>query len=168
MSSLSNLPAGVTSREIDALCDHFADNCEVLFDCSRCLQSIYDFTEISHHRVNGHDVCGECVNTCAMCGQWLNDDDLPAKVIEVRFSEWENDGKLSDAHCPQCAANWLIGGFIGDKTFDYDDYDGDDGIGRLEITYLLYAENSLPSQWSEIPSKQVTNTMPSKEETDAA
>lgn len=162
---MSSLPAGVTSREIDALRAR-AYRSDHLFYCSRCLQSIHDYTEISHHRVNGKDVCGECVNTCAMCGQWLNDDDFPAKVIEICFREYENDGKLSDAHCPQCAANWLIGGFIGDRTFDYDDYDKD--YGYIAIKNLLYMANALPEQWSDIPSKPATNALPNKEATDAA
>lgn len=119
MSSLSNLPAGVTSREIDALCERFGG--DPLFECAKCLQEVYE-DDTPQFTVNGQLICYDCATTCALCGKWMADEDFPAKVIEVRFREWESDGKLSDAHCPQCAANWLIGGFIGDKTFDYDDY----------------------------------------------
>lgn len=139
MSSLSNLPAGVTNREIDELCER-AYRSNHLFDCSRCLQEIHDYTEVTHYRVNGQDVCSECVNHCA-CST-LDDDNFPTKVYEVRFREWANDGKLSDAHCPICAANEILGDMLGERNFDFNDFPGE--WGKDAIAQLLAQAFPLP------------------------
>lgn len=138
---MSILPSGVTNREIDALCEH-ARKSDLLFTCSRCLQEIHDYTEVAHHRVNGKDVCGECVNYCG-CAT-LDDEHFPDKVYEIRFREWANDGKLVDAYCPVCAANEILGGWIGDSTFDYNDYTGE--WGKDAIEQLLAKAFPLPAK----------------------
>lgn len=141
---MSNLPAGVTNHEIDALCER-AYRSDRLFECSRCLQGIHDYTEVSHYRVNGKDVCGECVHSCAGgCGM-LDDDTFPAKVIEIRFREWANDGKLSDAMCPICAANEILGGMLGERNFDFNDFPGE--WGKDAIAQLLAKAFPLPVRW---------------------
>ena len=140
---MSNLPSGVTDREIDALCEH-ARQSDHLFDCSRCLQEIHDYTEISHHRVNGRDVCGECVGNCA-CAT-LDDKHFPAKVYEIRFREWANDGKLSQPYCPVCAANEILGDFLGDRLFDYNDKQWDGEWGKDALAQLLAKAFPLPAK----------------------
>jgi hypothetical protein len=138
---LSNLPSTVTSRDIDALCES-ARKSDHLFDCSRCLQEIHDYHEVSHYRVNGEDVCGECVNHCG-CAT-LDDKHFPAKVYEVQFREWVNDGKLGDPMCPTCAANEIVGEFLEDSTFDADDYPGE--WGKDAIAQLLAKAFPLPGK----------------------
>jgi len=168
---LSNSPSGVTSREIDALCQR-AYKSDHLLDCSRCLQEIHEYTETSHHRVNGQDVCGECASMCAMCGEWLDDARLSPKAIEIRFREHENDGKLSDPHCPKCAADWLIGVFVGEAgMWDSDDFlsrDFDEDVTRFRINRELLKANALPEQWIVAPSKPTTSVQSVKEERDAS
>lgn len=131
---LSNLPSGVTDRDIDALCEQ-ARKGDHLFECSRCLQDIYDYTEVAHHRVNGQDVCGECVRTCELCGGMLTDEFTEGTVYEITFRDFDNDGKLNVNTCPKCAADWIIGVFLGCAgTFDAEDYPrewGKDAIAQL-------------------------------------
>lgn len=135
----SYLPAGVTNREIDRLCEHYGG--DPIFECVKCLQDVHE-DDTPQFTVNGTLICYDCATTCALCGKWMADEDFPEKVIEIRFREYENDSKLSDAHCPQCAANWLIGVFIGDRTFDYDDYPGE--WGKDTIAQLLAKAFPLP------------------------
>lgn len=132
---MSNLPSGVTDRDIDALCEH-ACKSDLLFECSRCLQEIYDYTEIAHHRVNGQDVCGDCVRTCELCGGMLTDEFTKGKVYEITFRDFDNDGKLTNDTCPKCASDWIIGCFVGEAgIWDSDDYKGTHG--RIQITCIL-------------------------------
>jgi hypothetical protein len=116
-----------------------------LFECSRCLREIHEYTELAHHRVNGQDVCGKCVHTCGGgCGLWLNDDDFPEKVIEVRFRELTSDGKLTDAHCPICAANSVICDFLDDRWFDFEEAQWAGEWGKDAIAQLLAKAFPLP------------------------
>jgi len=162
---MSSLPSGITNREIDALCDHFGG--DPIFDCAKCLQEIYD-ESLPKFKVNGQLVCFGCAATCAMCGEWLDDDAFPVKVYEIRFREWANDGKLSEPHCPKCAADWLIGVFVGEAgTFDSDDYSGEHGEW-VGIGIVLKEAGALPEHWAPSPAKAATSAHPVKEAHDAA
>lgn len=141
---MSNLPTGVTNRDIDALCNH-ARKGDLLFECSRCLQEIHDYTEVAHHRVNGQDVCGDCVRSCELCGGMLTDEFTEGKVYEITFRDFDNDGKLTEDTCPKCASDWAIGTFLGCAgTFDADDYPGE--WGKDAITQLLAKAFPLPAK----------------------
>lgn len=133
----NSLPAGVT----DSMYDRIHHHDDPLFECSRCLREIHEYTELAHHRVNGQDVCGKCVGFCCNI---LDDENFPEKVYEIRFREWANDGKLTDAHCPTCAANEIIGDFLGDRWFDFEEAQWDGDWGKDAIAQLLAKAFPLP------------------------
>ena len=118
--------------------------------CARCCAEL-DADDDDFHEVYGETVCGGCIESCSICGEWLDDATFPWKLdakdrrkfiggpIAVRFRAWENDGKLSAPHCPVCAGNWLLQGFTGVDLFNVDDYEG-----KEYIRLLLAANAALP------------------------
>lgn len=93
-------------------------------ECSVCrVEFDADEYEFRWHTVNGKGVCGDCIETCDHCGQWLDDEAFP-KVVTIRFREWFNNGKLSLPHCPQCAGNFMISQLaaLPVTDFNYEDF----------------------------------------------
>lgn len=113
-----------------------------------CCAAEMDADEDSFHLVFGETVCRGCVNSCHLCGEWLDDATFPWTLrnnrfaggpISIRFRDYLADGKRSKPHCPVCAANWLLEMFTGVEIFEADDY-----TGKEPIRLLLAANNALP------------------------
>jgi hypothetical protein len=75
----------------------------------------------------------------------LTDAYIEGKVIEIFFRDIDSDGKLGDATCPKCAADWIVGQLLGAAgTFDADDYPGE--WGKDAIAQLLAQAFPLPEK----------------------
>lgn len=136
------LPPGCSDREVEYEYSAPYSRDEVA-KCDGC--GITHFTA-DMRAVDNYTMCRGCVSICDLCGEFLDNAMFPERVITIRFARWEMDGKLSAPHCPKCAADWIVGCFLGEAgMWDSDDYDPP--ITREAINNGLWLNNALPVQW---------------------
>lgn len=140
----SYLPAGVTSRDIDRLCEHYREH--PIFECMLCLTEFYENDDADMHMVNGATTCSACTGRCDSCGDWLDDERFPVKVIRIRFRDFTDNGKLSAFHCPTCAVNEVLGKFFDDHWFDAEETQWNGDWGKDAIAQLLAKAFPLPAK----------------------
>lgn len=136
------LPGGCSDREVEYeySAPYSRDEVAKCDGCGEC-----NFTE-RMYAVDYFTVCRNCVNMCDLCGEFLDNKMFPTSpIITIRFAEWQMDGKRSAPHCPKCAADWVLGTFLGCAgTFEADDFPGE--WGKDAIAQLLAKAFPLPEK----------------------
>jgi hypothetical protein len=147
----SYLPPGCSDREVEYeySAPYSRDEVAKCDGCGECNMAERMYA------VDHYTMCRNCVPICDLCGEFLDNAMFPAKVITIRFARWEMDGQLSAPHCPKCAADWIIGTWLGEAgTWDSDDYTSDQTSERMQITLGLIDAAALPEQWQLQPVKE--------------
>jgi hypothetical protein len=128
------LPSGCSDREIEYeySAPHSRDEVAKCDGCEECNLA----SEM--YAVDHYTMCRNCVPICDLCGEFMDNTMFPEKVITIRFARWEMDGKLSAPHCPKCAADWIVGCFIGEQgMFDSDEWGKRTLAARLRSAFPL-------------------------------
>ena len=75
--------------------------------CSKCLIEIDEYDSNVYY-LHGAFICGECIEQCECCGDFIDDNSPSALGPSVRYRQYEVNGKLSGPEHAVCAAESII------------------------------------------------------------